>query len=349
MAACRNCAPKRATACGPAPCWPCWTRARWRCRPIRRGRRWTRSNRRCCACATARVPRKSPGAQARRRAGRRGACPAGPARLRGIAANTGRGVSAQDMDRARSAAQVAQAQADEQREALRPEAGPRKEDIAGAEAQLQATQAQLALLRHQISQGELKAPADAVVRSRLLEPGDMATPQRPVTRWRWRSAGSHLRGRGRPGKVKPGMAARVQTDSQPDKPIAGKVGYISSVAEFTPKAVQTEELRTSRSRCACGSTTRKMRCAWGSRPRCGPRTPRNERGQRHGGRRAPAQDLRSARRRPAACGRRRVAAHKAGRADRAGRRTAPARPRCCACWPGCSGRTTARCGCWTST
>ena len=41
------------------------------------------------------------------------------------------------------------------------------------------------------------------------------------------------------------MAARVQTDSQPDKPIAGKVGYISSVAEFTPKAVQTEELRTS--------------------------------------------------------------------------------------------------------
>lgn len=23
--------------------------------------------------------------------------------------------------------------------------------------------------------------------------------------------------------------------------------------------------------------------------------------------------------------------------------------RCCACWPGCSGRTTARCGCWTST
>ena len=170
------------------------------------------------------------------------------ARLRGIAANTqGRGVSAQDMDRARSAAQVAQAQADEQREALRlAEAGPRKEDIAGAEAQLQATQAQLALLRHQISQGELKAPADAVVRSRLLEPGDMATPQRPV--YALALAQPWVRiyvGEADLGKVKPGMAARVQTDSQPDKPIAGKVGYISSVAEFTPKAVQTEELRTS--------------------------------------------------------------------------------------------------------
>ena len=102
------------------------------------------------------------------------------------------------------------------------------------------------------------------------------------------------------GKVKPGMAARVQTDSQPDKPIAGKVGYISSVAEFTPKAVQTEELRTSLvyEVRACWLTTRRTRCAWGSRPRCAwPRTPRNERGQRHGGRRAPAQDLS---RRPAA-------------------------------------------------
>jgi HlyD family secretion protein len=37
----------------------------------------------------------------------------------------------------------------------------------------------------------------------------------------------------------------VSTDSQPGEAIAGKVGYISSVAEFTPKTVQTEELRSS--------------------------------------------------------------------------------------------------------
>lgn len=47
------------------------------------------------------------------------------------------------------------------------------------------------------------------------------------------------------GRVGPGMAAQVITDSQPDRPIAGRIGYISSVAEFTPKSVQTEELRTS--------------------------------------------------------------------------------------------------------
>jgi HlyD family secretion protein len=88
---------------------------------------------------------------------------------------------------------------------------------------------------------------DAVVRSRLMEPGDMATPQRPVfalalTDPKWVRVYVNEADL---GKVRPGLAARVVTDSQPDRPIDGKVGYISSVAEFTPKSVQTEELRTS--------------------------------------------------------------------------------------------------------
>jgi len=171
------------------------------------------------------------------------------ARLQGIAANTdNRGVSAQELDRARAAAQVADAQAAQKRDALRlSEIGPRKEDIAAAQAQLEASEAQLALLQHQIAQGRLVAPSDAVVRSRLLEPGDMATPQKPVyalaiTQPKWVRAyvsETEL------GKVKPGQTARVTVDSAPDRPIDGQVGYISSVAEFTPKSVQTEELRTS--------------------------------------------------------------------------------------------------------
>ena len=170
-------------------------------------------------------------------------------RLQGITANTqGRGVSPQDLDRAKSHLQVAQAKVAEQREALRlTELGPRAEDVAGAEEQLKAAQAQLALLQHQVAQGELKAPADAIVRSRLLEPGDMATPQRPVfalalTQPKWVRVYVSEPDLGR---VKPGMAASVVTDSRPGQSIAGKVGYISSVAEFTPKSVQTEELRTS--------------------------------------------------------------------------------------------------------
>jgi HlyD family secretion protein len=41
------------------------------------------------------------------------------------------------------------------------------------------------------------------------------------------------------------MAATVTTDSFPDRPLDGWVGFISPIAEFTPKDVQTEELRTS--------------------------------------------------------------------------------------------------------
>jgi HlyD family secretion protein len=47
------------------------------------------------------------------------------------------------------------------------------------------------------------------------------------------------------GRIKLGSAARVTTDSHPGQAIPGRVGYISSVAEFTPKTVQTQELRTS--------------------------------------------------------------------------------------------------------
>lgn len=75
----------------------------------------------------------------------------------------------------------------------------------------------------------------------------MASPQKPVltlalTQPKWIRAyvqESDL------GKIRPGMHAQVTTDSEPNQPVAGTIGYISSVAEFTPKYVQTEELRTS--------------------------------------------------------------------------------------------------------
>lgn len=156
--------------------------------------------------------------------------------------------SMQAVDQARAQADAARAQVEQLQAALQlTEAGARTEDIAGAEAQLKASEANLALLRHQIEQGQLKAPVDAVVRSRLHEPGDIVTSSAAVfalaltdPKWiRVYVSEPDL------GRIRPGMAAQVFTDSHPDRPIAGKVGYISSVAEFTPKSVQTEELRTS--------------------------------------------------------------------------------------------------------
>jgi HlyD family secretion protein len=156
--------------------------------------------------------------------------------------------SGQSLDQAQSEAEAARANVEQLRAALQlAEAGARAEDIHGAEAQLAAAEANLALLHHQIDQGQLRAPVDAVVRSRLREPGDMTTAATPVfalaltdPKWiRVYASEPDL------GRIRPGMPARVFTDSRPNQPVTGQVGYISSVAEFTPKSVQTEELRTS--------------------------------------------------------------------------------------------------------
>lgn len=159
----------------------------------------------------------------------------------------GRAVSKQDLDNAKTAYDAAEAKLDVNRRALDLlVAGPRKEDTAQAEAQLRADEAQLAFLRRQLADATLVAPLDAVVRSRLLEPGDMASPSKSVftlaivnPKWvRAYVSEPDL------GKVHPGMPAFVTADSFPGRRFEGWVGFISSVAEFTPKPVQTEELRT---------------------------------------------------------------------------------------------------------
>ena len=45
------------------------------------------------------------------------------------------------------------------------------------------------------------------------------------------------------GRIYPGMTARVLTDSAPGRPYRGHVGFISPLAEFTPKTVETADLR----------------------------------------------------------------------------------------------------------
>jgi membrane fusion protein PltH len=162
--------------------------------------------------------------------------------------SAGRAVRQQDVDAAKAALQVAEAKLAVNQRALELSViGPRKEDIAEAEATLRADEAQLALLRQQLVDAQLLAPMDAVVRTRILEPGEMVSPQKPVfslaiTDPKWVRAyvsESDL------GKIHEGMAASVAVDSFPKRRFDGWVGFISPVAEFTPKAVQTEELRTS--------------------------------------------------------------------------------------------------------
>ena len=163
-------------------------------------------------------------------------------------ATAGKAVSQQDVDSAQAHQKVALAQAEGARKALALiVAGPRVEDIAQAGKQLAVARAEQALIQRQIEESELRAPIDAVVRARLLEPGDMASPQRPVltlaiTQPKWVRAYVPEAALGR---IQPGMAATVSIDSEPDSRLPARIGFIGSVAEFTPKTVQTAELRTS--------------------------------------------------------------------------------------------------------
>ena len=124
--------------------------------------------------------------------------------------------------------------------------GPRQEDIVAARATLQAEEAQLVLAQQNLADAKLYAPTNGIIEDRLLEPGDMASPQKPVFTLAlnnpvWVRAyvpETDL------GKIHPGMKATVTTDSFPGKRYEGWVGFISPTAEFTPKTVETTEVRT---------------------------------------------------------------------------------------------------------
>ncbi len=156
-------------------------------------------------------------------------------------------VAQQQADDAHAAADAAQARYDSAQESLKlVQLGPRAEDIAAAKAMLRASQAAANVARKVLADASLYAPDDGIIQQRILEQGDMASPQRPVYTlaltdpvWvRAYIAEKNL------GRVKPGMLAQVSTDSYAGKQYRAWVGYISPSAEFTPKAVETTDVRS---------------------------------------------------------------------------------------------------------
>lgn len=123
--------------------------------------------------------------------------------------------------------------------------GPRAEDIAAAKFKLASMEAELALAKRVLADSRLIAPADGVVEDRILEPGDIASPQASVLIlalnnpvWARAYLPEHDL-----GKVREGMRAWIESDSFPGKRFAGWVGFISPTAQFTPQPVQTPSVR----------------------------------------------------------------------------------------------------------
>lgn len=157
-------------------------------------------------------------------------------------------ISKQQADDSKAAADSSMARLQAAKEALNlAVAGPRKEDIQAAKATMNALREALAVAKQNLSYADLYAPSDGVIQSRVLESGDMASPQKPVftlalTDPLWVRA---YVSEADLGKIYPGMAAEVLTDSFPGKRYPAWVGFISPSAQFTPKSVETREVRTS--------------------------------------------------------------------------------------------------------
>lgn len=124
-------------------------------------------------------------------------------------------------------------------------AGPRKEEIQQARAQVTMTEQALALARQHLADTVLEAPVNGVVLSKAAEPGTFLSAGAPVI-----TVGEigqvWLRGYINEtdlGRIRLNQTAEVTTDTYPGKVYHGKVSYISDLAEFTPKTVQTFQER----------------------------------------------------------------------------------------------------------
>jgi len=123
--------------------------------------------------------------------------------------------------------------------------GPRQEDIEDARAQVAQAQVSLKLAETQLSYAVLKSPISGIVLVRSSEIGEVVNPGTSVLTLVdinnvWLKAyipETDL------GKVKWGQEVIVTTDLRPKKEYSGRISFISSEAEFTPKQIQTEKER----------------------------------------------------------------------------------------------------------
>lgn len=156
-------------------------------------------------------------------------------------------VSEQAFDEAKRAYEEATAmRAQQQAELTLALEGPRPETIEAARAELAFNRATLRLARERLDNTELFAPAAGTILTRIREPGATVAPTTPVLTLAVRDPVRVRTYVDEPnlGRVVPGMPARITTDSFPDKVYEGRVGFVSPSAEFTPKSVETPELRT---------------------------------------------------------------------------------------------------------
>jgi len=155
-------------------------------------------------------------------------------------------LSLRDYEASKAALEASRAkvrQADQQYSLVRK--GPRTEDIAQLRARSEQAQQALALAQTQLGYATLTAPTSGVILSKNIEPMEYVAPGTSVVTMAdlgqvWLRAYVEEADLGR---VKVGQKASISSDTFPGKRYEGRVSFISSQAEFTPKSVQTRKER----------------------------------------------------------------------------------------------------------
>jgi HlyD family secretion protein len=119
------------------------------------------------------------------------------------------------------------------------------QDIEVAKANIRSASENLKLANIMLGYTTLRAPFSGVILTRQTELGEVMQPGTPVVTladldhvWlRAYVAETDL------GRVRWGQAATVHTDTYPDRAYPGRISFISSEAEFTPKSVETHKER----------------------------------------------------------------------------------------------------------
>jgi membrane fusion protein YbhG len=143
-------------------------------------------------------------------------------------------------------AQVARAAASVKwAEAQRLDVARKQEDVPGRRADIERERAQIALIDSQLADTVVASPIDGVVLVKAANVGEVLAPGTTVVTigdidHPWLRGYINERDLGR---VKLGTKARITTDSYPGKVYWGRVSFIASEAEFTPKQIQTSEER----------------------------------------------------------------------------------------------------------
>lgn len=157
-------------------------------------------------------------------------------------------ISQKEVDNARGTYRNAAAKHKAAREQLAlVSAGYREEEILAQRAVVAATRAGLQQALIHLNDAELKAPQDGIVLTRAREAGAIVdTGQTVYTLSLVNPVWLRVYvDEPRLGRIRPGMRVEAETDAAPGRRFAGHVGYIAPAAEFTPKNVETYEVRTS--------------------------------------------------------------------------------------------------------